>query len=154
MASPTETIYWPVGAGMAFIFILAIFLILGQVQNQVEFHTANEIADVSSHSFLYSHLNTRGTQSGKEFSTYEMISYDRCGKNHPVDYLFFSTFNYDREYVKWLKVTEDIPSQCGGGENTNEYGQRGKDGTFKHKVKIPTRGGGVIDLELEYEPRY
>lgn len=160
MASVTETVYWPVAVSLGFVFIIAMAMILGQLQNQVNFHTATEISKVSSQSFLYTFLYARSSTGSwdpdvnNEFTNYEKISYNYCGKSHNLDWDAWNHLLFDYGWLKWIKIEADIPSVCGGGTETRTYGQEGKDEKFKHEVKIPTRGGGVVDLAMHYEPRY
>lgn len=104
MASSTETIFWPLVAGLGLGFVILTIMSLSQAEKGVQFHTSEQISHSAARSTILTFLSSESSQPGGSgddsmMKTYNAISlcwggidstYDRQPINNPPGVLKFT----------------------------------------------------------------
>jgi hypothetical protein len=181
MAAATETIFWPLVAGLGLAFIILTVIMLSQAERDVQFHTSQQIAHTSARSTIMTFLNT---ENGEGKLNYKAIAlcyggidngYDREAINNPPGVLRFTmalatrkgapaspeeTGNCptgDSDYGSWTDSTTltkgDPPTPwIAGGQHTGSRSGSGVTGGVRvFRTYVPKGGNEIKPVEFRYE---
>jgi hypothetical protein len=175
MAAATETIFWPLVAGLGLAFIILTMIMLSQAERDVQFHTSQQIAHTSARSTIMTFLNT---ENGEEKPNYKAIAlcyggidstYDREAINNPPGVLRFTMAlatrkpkvgncpGGDPDYGSWsdsMTITSDdppIPWIAGGQHTGSKSGSGVTGGVRRFRTYIPKGGNEIKPVEFRYE---
>lgn len=178
MASSTETVFWPLATAMGLGFVILTIMMLAQAENDVTFHTSEQIAHTSARSTIVSFLNTENGEGKPNYKSIALCyggmndnSYDREAINNPPGVLRFTMTlatrmggvgpddcpTDDSDYGNWdpsatiTKRNPPVPWIAGGQHTGSRSGSGATGGVHRFRTYIPKGANEIKPVEFRYE---